>query len=173
MSIHRIGGAVGSFAAALLLALLLTVIAGCGNADNNRASGTTADNATVTASLTSDPQRNRYEVAGITDPKAFDRMFAKVQTAITEDDRAAVAALALYPIRVNYPEKPPVQITDAEQFIAQYDRIITPSVRNAMRDQKVGELFVNAQGVMAGAGQMWFGASASTPQQYGIIAINP
>ncbi|WP_127531278.1 hypothetical protein [Paenibacillus kobensis] len=179
---NRLDGRSGSIAAALLLALMLAVIAGCGSPDDSRTSSAAsasadttaaADKETVTASLASEPLRNPYEAAGITDPTAFNQMFAKVQTAIAADDRKAVAALALYPIRVNYSEEKSEQVNNAEQFIAKYEQIITPPVKEALRQQKPGELFVNAKGVMAGAGQMWFGATASTPQRYGIIAVNP
>ncbi|GFN32845.1 hypothetical protein [Paenibacillus xylaniclasticus] len=166
----------GCIAASLLLALMLTIIAGCSNADMDSADTTSSPptaNELATPPLAGEPLGNPYEVAGITDPEAFDQMFAKVQAAIAEDDKAAVAASALYPIRVNYSVNQFDRIDNAEQFIANYDQIITPSVKEALRNQKLDGLFVNANGVMAGAGQMWFGVTATTPQQYGIIAVNP
>ncbi|EFM08423.1 hypothetical protein PaecuDRAFT_4776 [Paenibacillus curdlanolyticus YK9] len=182
-----------AIAAALLLALCLAVIAGCGNrtasdetgaaSKSNDTKQTSAASATaaregeqsaeVSIASADEPIGNRYEAAGITDPAGFDAMFEQVQAAVAADDRAKVASLALYPIRVNYSAEQSVQIKDAAQFIAQYDSIITQSVKEALRTQDKKELFVNAQGIMAGAGQMWFGGTVETPQKYGIIAVNP
>lgn len=100
-------------------------------------------------------------------------MFKSVQQAIAAGDQALVASYGLYPVRINYSDGTSEQIADAKQFVAKYDKIITPSVVQAMKDQAIADLFVNWQGVMAGAGQMWFGASADSPQRYGIIAVNP
>jgi hypothetical protein len=171
----------GSIRAAIVLALCL--FAGCGSAGDTGGSSTAADSnitasseqstaSPATTSAASD-QRNPYKVAGIQDPKAFEQMFANVQQAIAAGDQTLVANYGLYPVRVNYADGASEQIADAKQFIAKYDKIITPSVIKAMKDQAVAKLFVNWQGVMAGAGQMWFGATGDSPQRYGIIAVNP
>ncbi|MWC29452.1 hypothetical protein [Paenibacillus sp. MMS18-CY102] len=179
--------------AAILLALCLALIAGCGNSSTADKTGATSKpdysketSASSTAATPSGDQSaevsiasaeettsNPYEVAGITDAAAFDAMFGQVQLAVAADDRAKVASLALYPLRVNFAEGQSVQMKDARQFIAQYDTIVTGQVKEALRTQDKKGLFVNAQGVMAGAGQMWFGGTAETPQKYGIIAVNP
>ncbi|PWW08552.1 hypothetical protein DFQ01_101275 [Paenibacillus cellulosilyticus] len=163
--------------------LALCLLAGCGSADDTGSPSKAADsNTTVgsqpsTAAPATTPtaldERNPYEVAGINDPQAFELMFTNVQQAIAAGDQTLVASYGNYPIRVNYADGTSEQVADAKQFVARYDKIITPSVVQAMKDQAIDNLFVNWQGVMAGAGQMWFGATDDSPQRYGIIAINP
>lgn len=171
----------GSIGAAIVLALCL--LAGCGSANDTESSSARTDSNTTKGSApsTSSPaatpaavdKGNPYETAGVNDPKAFEQMFTSVQQAIAAGDQTLVASYGLYPIRVNYADGTTEQIADAKQFIAKYDKIITPSVVAAIKDQAIAKLFVNWQGVMAGAGQIWFGATTDTPQRYGIIAINP
>lgn len=167
--------------AAVVVIIALCLFTGCGSADDAGSSSARADSNTTAGSQQSTPaatpaaldERNPYEVAGINDPKAFEQMFTSVQQAIASGDQTLVASYGLYPIRVNYADGTSEQIADAKQFTANYDKIITPSVIQAMKDQVIGKLFVNWQGVMAGAGQIWFGANADSPQRYGIIAVNP
>ncbi|GMK40364.1 hypothetical protein PCCS19_34200 [Paenibacillus sp. CCS19] len=171
----------GSVTAAILLALCL--ITGCGSADDSGSSSARSDSNTTTGSQqsTASPaatpaavdKSNPYETAGINDPKAFEQMFTSVQQAIAAGDQTLVSSYGLYPVRVNYADGTSEQIADAKQFVANYDKIITPSVAQTMKDQAIAKLFVNWQGVMAGAGQIWFGATADSPQRYGIIAVNP
>jgi hypothetical protein len=111
---------------------------------------------------------NPYEVAGIENPKAFLEIYEKIREALAAGDKEALADLVLYPLNVGQK-----QIKDKADFLKNYDKIITASVIQAVQEQKTDELFVNYQGVMAGDGQMWFGATADTPQKYGIIAVNP
>lgn len=113
---------------------------------------------------------NPFAAAGIDDPKAFVKMFEIAKTAVAADDKEAVAELVLFPLRVN--AETSREVTSKEAFIAQYDTIITDPVKAALAKQKVDELFVRDQGVMVGAGEIWFGASAEEPQVYGIIAVN-
>jgi|GEM_PF-1002296 len=169
----------GSIGAAIVLALCL--LAGCGSANDNASSSAQTDSNTTADSSQTSPaatpstvdKSNPYETAGINDPQSFEQMFTSVQQAIAANDQTAVASYGLYPIRVNYADGTSEQIADAEQFIAKYDKIISPAVVTAMKDQAIAELFVNWQGVMAGAGQIWFGPTTDTPQRYGIIAVNP
>ncbi|MED5015697.1 hypothetical protein P9847_00075 [Paenibacillus chibensis] len=114
---------------------------------------------------------NPYEVAGIDNPDKFNEFFDKVQRDVAAGDKEQVAADILYPLRVNENGKSK-DYKDKEEFIAHYDSIMTDSVKKALADQKREALFVNAQGVMAGNGEIWFGASADQQDQYGIIAIN-
>lgn len=148
---------------------------GCGDATPKDTPAPNAVASTAPAITTEEPpavskEDNPFAAAGIDDPKAFIKMFEVAKTAVAVGDKEAVAELVLFPLRVN--AETSREVTSKEAFIAQYDTIITDPVKAALAKQKVDELFVRDQGVMVGAGEIWFGASAEEPQVYGIIAVN-
>ncbi|MWV43708.1 hypothetical protein GRF59_08665 [Paenibacillus sp. HJL G12] len=114
---------------------------------------------------------NPYEVAGIDNPDKFKETFESVQKAVSAGNKEQVAGYILYPLRVNENGKSK-SYKDKSEFIADYDHIMTDSVKKALADQKLNTLFVNYQGVMVGNGEIWFGASTEAKDTYGIIAIN-
>jgi hypothetical protein len=79
------------------------------------------------------------------------------QHAVATDSREDVAAFIRYPIKVTIDGQTKV-IRSPDAFVAQYDRIMTPEIVNAIRSQAYGDLFVNDQGVMFGDGQVWMDA---------------
>ncbi len=78
----------------------------------------------------------------------------RFQKAVAAKDAAGVAALIAYPFEATIDGKT-VKIKDAAGFVAQYDKIVTPPIANAIVAQKYSDLFVNAQGVMFGSGEAW------------------
>jgi hypothetical protein len=114
---------------------------------------------------------NPYEVAGVEDPAAFEKMFSSLQKAVADNNQEEAAKYVLYPLRVNG-GKEALTIQDKDDFVAKYDQIFTEEVKKALADQKPREMFVNDKGVMAGDGQIWFGATADADQTYGMIAVN-
>ncbi|BAU28049.1 hypothetical protein DFP93_101125 [Aneurinibacillus soli] len=112
---------------------------------------------------------NKYAIAGIDQPKKFEAFFVKFQTLVAKGDKKGVADYMKYPVVVN--GKKTTNRTK-KQFIKNYDKIFTPKVKKALADQKVEDLFVNAQGVMVGDGEIWFGVSTQKPEQYQVIDIN-
>ncbi|MFS0554280.1 hypothetical protein [Brevibacillus sp. 179-C9.3 HS] len=111
---------------------------------------------------------NRYQVAGITNPKAFEAFFVKLQEAVKKNDQTEVAKQMRYPLRVNKDGKS-LFIKDEKQFLADYDQIITEKVKEAFLHQKVNDTFVNDQGVMVGNGEMWLGQFLD---RFAVFAIN-
>ncbi|MFP3392567.1 hypothetical protein [Brevibacillus sp. SIMBA_040] len=111
---------------------------------------------------------NRYEVAGITNPAAFEAFFGQLQQAVKRGDKNKVAKHVKYPLRVNK-EGASRFVHDEEQFLTEYDQIMTGNVRQALLQQNVTNTFVNAQGVMVGDGELWLGQFGS---EFGIFAIN-
>lgn len=156
-----------SAAVVLLAAGLALAASACGNDVSRRAAGTAGGAPSQAAPAGSNP----YAAAGIEDPEAFRRMFEAVQDAVARGDQEKAAEYALYPIRVNV-GKVAVAVKDREAFVKQYDRIFTDKVRKALAEQDADKLFVNGEGVMAGSGAVWFGATSDTPQRYGIITVN-
>jgi len=84
----------------------------------------------------------------------YESVFNDLQRGIAAGDRAAVAGLMRYPVRVSIAGKSQ-QVKDAASFQRDYDKIVTPSLTKLIGEQKFDELFVNWQGVMLGQGEVW------------------
>ncbi|WCN39435.1 hypothetical protein [Aneurinibacillus uraniidurans] len=142
----------------VILGLLLAVLAG------SSTPGLAAINISQYSSAS-----NKYAIAGIEQPKKFEAFFVKFQTLVAEGDKKEVANYMKYPVVVNGKE---TANQTKKQFIKNYDKIFTPKVKKALANQKVENLFVNAQGVMVGDGEIWFGVSTQKPERYQVIDIN-
>lgn len=89
------------------------------------------------------------------DPLQFQQTMTTLQQAVAKHDAAAVAALVSYPITVNPHTKAAIRVRTPRAFVARYDSIITPHISEVVKKQKYEELFVNDQGAMFGAGEIW------------------
>lgn len=93
-----------------------------------------------------------------------------LKKAVAEDDRAQVAAMVAYPFHVRIDGKV-VTLRDQAGFVTDYDRIVTPKVKQAIAGQSYATLFANDQGVMIGDGEVWFSGVGSNAVVR-ITAIN-
>ena len=89
--------------------------------------------------------------------KLYETSFKAFQHAVATGSREDVAAFIRYPIKVTIDGQSTV-IRSPDAFVKQYDRIMTPDIVNAVKNQAYGDLFVNDQGVMFGDGQVWMDA---------------
>lgn len=85
---------------------------------------------------------------------AYEEAFAAIQVAVAEDDAEAVAEWVAYPFNVTV-DGEDYSFEGPEGFIEHYDGIVTEEVKAAVVEQKYEALFVNADGVMFGSGQLW------------------
>lgn len=85
----------------------------------------------------------------------YQKFFDELKKAVAADDKQAVASMVEYPFQARINDKA-VKIRDKKHFIAGYDKIITPKVKNAVAKQTYPTLFANWQGVMIGDGEVWF-----------------
>ncbi|GED29701.1 hypothetical protein ABHN11_09315 [Brevibacillus centrosporus] len=111
---------------------------------------------------------NRYEVAGITNPQAFEAFYRKLQVWVAKGNKAAIANHVQYPLRVNKDGQSRLIATE-KQFLAEYDRIMTEKVKQALLQQDVKNTFVNYQGVMVGNGELWL---REKEKKFVIVAVN-
>lgn len=88
------------------------------------------------------------------DADQYEKVFNDLQRGIAADDRAAVAALLRYPVRVSVDGKT-VKLADAAAFQRDYAKIVTPALKALIAEQRFDTLFVNQQGVMLGQGEVW------------------
>lgn len=82
---------------------------------------------------------------------AFDALF----NAVSNGDKATVASLVKYPLRVATNGEEYV-IDNEQTFIDNYDTIMTPQIVDTIVGQDFALLFVNDEGVMYGDGNVWF-----------------
>lgn len=87
-------------------------------------------------------------------PDDYRAVFNALQKAVKAHDKAAVAALIGYPIKVTIGGKKQ-SIRKAAAFVKNYDAIVTPAIAKAVEGQNYDTLFVNQQGLMFGNGEVW------------------
>lgn len=114
---------------------------------------------------------NRYDVAGIDDADELDKTFELLKNALADNDKDTFADYIAYPIKVKIDGKK-VEVKSKDEFIKNFDNIISKDVKNAYLNQKADELFVNQYGIMVGDGQFWLNQIEGTKHKYSIYAIN-
>lgn len=100
----------------------------------------------------------------------YRQFFEQLQKAVASDDKAIVAAMVDYPFQARINGKA-VKLRDAAHFVADYDKIVTSKVKQAIASQTYATLFANWQGVMIGDGEVWF-SGVGDAGVIKIIAIN-
>ena len=98
---------------------------------------------------------NRYESIGITNAKEFEKSFNTIKSLVKNNEVSKVANYVSYPLNVNKEDKK-IKIQSKEDFIKNYNTVITENVKKALLVQDVAKTFVNYQGVMVGSGEIWF-----------------
>ncbi|WP_028596541.1 hypothetical protein [Paenibacillus assamensis] len=110
---------------------------------------------------------NPYEVAGIDDPAAFAQFFNNLKKEVAANNKKAVAGMIDYPLNVNKNGKT-TKIKSKQEFIKKYNKIINKEVKQKLLAQKIDRVFVNAEGVMIGDGQMWISQFGTKIAVYAI-----
>ncbi|MBB3160355.1 hypothetical protein FHS25_000787 [Rhizobium laguerreae] len=109
------------------------------------------------------------------DAAGFDRPLRQLVKAMRSSDAETIAGLAEYPLTVKTDGKP-YEVESAEDFIDNFDDLVTPETRRAVGRQQYEDLFVNSDGVMLAGGAVWMGAvcddNACEASHWAIIAIN-
>lgn len=100
----------------------------------------------------------------------YHTFFDALKKAVSEGDKAAVAAMVDYPFQARIGGKS-VKIRDAAHFVADYDKVVTAKVKSALHAQSYDSLFANWQGVMVGDGEIWF-SGVGDANEIKITAIN-
>lgn len=100
----------------------------------------------------------------------YHTFFEKLKKAVAENDKEAVASMVKYPFKARINGKA-VTIRDAVHFVADYDKVFTAKVKEAVSKQTYPNLFANWQGVMIGDGEVWF-SGIDNNNTVKIIAVN-
>ena len=81
---------------------------------------------------------------------------SELKSAVEQDQRSKVASMIRFPLRVVTPKKR-LAIKDREEFLYNYDHILTAKVKAMIGDEMSSKcLFANWQGYMVGDGEVWF-----------------
>jgi hypothetical protein len=79
------------------------------------------------------------------------------QKSVRTGHKEKLASLVYYPITINgFDGKNSKEIRNAEEFIANYEKIVTPKWKDIILSQEPARLFTNWQGVMVSRGELWF-----------------
>lgn len=108
---------------------------------------------TITQAHAQGPSRSECVKVGLKSCETLKVFVAGLRKAVAENDKAAVAAMIEYPIEIQLGNG--LEITDKDQFVKNYDTIMTKAVRDAILTQ---EPFINPRLViqMIGDGaQVW------------------
>ena len=98
---------------------------------------------------------NPYAVAGISNPAQVTQFLARLKQAVAADDRAAIAGMVNYPLRVNSAAGRPTFYRNAAALSTNYARVFTPDIKEAVAATQTDNLFARDLGVMIGDGEIW------------------
>ena len=94
----------------------------------------------------------------------------KLRSAVRERNKRQVASMLRYPIEVSIADKT-FRVSNSEEFMRNYERIVDGSVTAAILDEKSSRcLFSNSEGFMVGDGEVWF--DEVSPGVFKVIAFN-
>lgn len=102
-----------------------------------------------------------WDVAGITRVRDLKIFVKDLQYIVAAGNKEEVANMVRYPLNAS--------IRTKADFLANYDSIITPKVKEALAKANLRQLFRNYKGVMIGSGDIWI---AQEDEHFKIIAIN-
>jgi hypothetical protein len=109
------------------------------------------------------------------DAAGFDRPLRQLVLAMRSGDAETIAGLAEYPLTVKANGET-YDVENAEDFVENFDDLVTPETRRDVGRQQYQDLFVSSEGVMLANGAVWMGAvcddNACDESHWAIIAIN-
>lgn len=102
-----------------------------------------------------------WEIAGITDIKGFKLFLKNIQALVLNDHKEELAKNIRYPLGRS--------IRNEQDFIKNYERLITKDVKLSIANINFSQVFRNNKGAMSEGGRLWFSQEANG---FKIIAIN-
>lgn len=173
----------------ILIAIVSAMLGACKQAPTDASTPAVPRDGTATEaapapgaspSATEDPRQavNASIDSVLGDHGRYERVISAYQQAVAEGDAVAVAALVEYPLQATLDGKRTV-IADRADFVANYDRIITPAIAAVIKAQEYRDLMVNSQGVMFGSGETWIngvckpGSADCSDFEVRVVAIQP
>ena len=103
--------------------------------------------------------------------KDIEDFAARIQTYIKSSDKENLSQLISYPLTVKIDGKK-TQIANKEDFVSNYDKIITSKLKNAIISTYPANMFANYQGVLFGSGSYNIWINENSKSDLTIISIN-
>lgn len=108
------------------------------------------------------------QVFGAGTTQSFLMFDKELRQSIAKQNSTALALLVDFPLRINTIHGA-YSIDDAQELKAQFQTIFPLKLRQAILDQKISELFCNAEGISYGPGSIWVNLE---PFGYAIETVN-
>jgi len=106
--------------------------------------------------------------------QAFEEAFYRLTQALNNDDAAELAGISNFPLRVQANGES-YDVLEAQDLIDNYGSLIMQETKDAVANQRYGDLFVNSEGVMVG-NAVWLSAvcdnNSCSRSHWAVIAIN-
>ncbi len=123
-----------------------------------------------------DPEAVHLQIENLLgDADGFAEAFSRLQDAMQAEDSQSVADMTEYPITIKYNGKK-YTMKSADQFVENFDGLVSRKIRDSVINQDYGDLFVNSEGVMFGNGEVWMHAvcedSGCSSSYWAISAFN-
>jgi hypothetical protein len=120
-------------------------------------------------------REGRFDAAGLNEQEV-EAFFLSFRDAVSSRDKAKVASLISYPIKVTLSSRARRTIRNRADFIKAYDRIFDEKFRRLIVETRVRDLWARWTGVATPLGEIWFSGigKKESPDKYTIkiIAIN-
>lgn len=117
----------------------------------------------------------RFVALGIPDADVLAGL-QKLQKAVVAGDRATVAGMVNYPLRLNRGPDDHTVFATRSELLKRYDAVFTPEVRRAVLADKLTEVLGSTAGVPLGKGAVWLNSRCDSgrPQtcRIGITSVN-
>jgi hypothetical protein len=117
----------------------------------------------------------RFVYTGVPDKEVL-TFFDRLQHAVGSGDRAVVAELVHFPLRVNNPGGKHVMIATRAELLRQYDAVFTPPIRAAILKERPDKLIGGRDGVAVGSGLVWISGTCTRAQPakcvLGVASVN-
>jgi len=96
-----------------------------------------------------------YTVSGYTNEEII-TSFYRIKDYVQNDDKDNLSKMILYPISYTDDAGESHDIYTKEEFVAQYDEIMTEAFKEMIASENDEEIFANWRGCMLGSGEVWF-----------------
>jgi len=117
----------------------------------------------------------RFMYSGVPDADVLS-FLSKLQKAVSAGDRATVAGLVRYPLRVNRDATHHIVIATAPELLKQYDAVFTPTIRQAIITETPARLTGGKDGVAIKSGLLWLSSGCDSSQppkcRLGVASVN-
>jgi hypothetical protein len=118
----------------------------------------------------------RFMYTGVSDAEVLS-FFAKLQSAVGAGNKAVVASMVNYPLRVNNRKGNKLVIPNSADLLKRYDLVFTPATRAAIAAEKPAKLVGSKEGAAIAAGLVWLAGKCDKKVKpvkctLGVVSVN-